>query len=244
MRKVFILITTLVTIISCQKGFVLNSKSIELINSVVNTDEVLEYKLLIDAYYKGDKIKPENVNWSVKDNNQQSQNIQFSDTELMKWKPTKPGSYTISANFTFATKGNSNATTVELLTVVYPSFNYLKSKVIGSYENEDELNPGFKLNFTINTDFTFSASPNINNFSQYVFYKARNTFSNCSINLQSVDNKGKLQGFITLTDSATNTLRTDIIRDLTFSNGYYNMSFKQIYSPDTTQFRFFELNRK
>ena len=245
MNRKIISIFVLISIVfyGCKKGYVLESASIKQTSAVANTDEIISYELLTDAYYKGKKIEPSAVTWTVIDaNTRVKYQTIVSDTRKMTWKPSLPGNYKIKAEFEFDTKTNDRSYN-EFITDVAASFTFLKNKVNGNYGNDDNLNPSYNFDFTINPDFTINGSIN-SDLHKQIFYLAQNNFTGCKINFVDADVNGKLRGTITVRDSATGVLRTDLLREFDFSNNYLAISFKQLYANDTNQYKYFELNKK
>jgi hypothetical protein len=241
MRVSFFLIILLLAV-SCKKGFVFNTATLIDNNTSKSTDDLLSFDLTTDAYYKGEKINPSKVTWSIKNASRIAVNTTEESLSNVKWKAPAPGTYTIDVEITFDADApivKQTSTTV----TVYASLTYNKSIMVSSYTNKDEMNPSFDFSLGIASDYLLSGSLPVGTNLRGIFYKANNNFSGCSIQIDKINSDGIMSGTITVRDSITNMLRTDYIRDMSFYYYYYKIKFKQVYSMDTTQFRYFDIER-
>lgn len=241
MRRLLFLFLLVISI-SCKKGFVFNTASITDTNTSKSTDEVLRFDLVTDAYYKGEKINPSIVKWTIKNASRAEVKAIDQNINYCTWKAPAPGVYTIDAEITFDTGEQTTKQTSSTVTV-YASINYNKSLLIASYSNFDLADPAFDFAWSISSDYSMSGTLPVGASLRGIFYKANNNFSGCSINIDKINSDGIMSGTITVRDSITNMLRTDYIRDMQFYYYYYKIKFKQIYSMDTTQYRYFDIDR-
>jgi hypothetical protein len=227
--------------VSCKKGFVYQTAQIVDANTSKSTDDILRFDLTSDAHYKGDKLEPSKVKWIIKNSSRAEIATIESTTKYATFKAPAPDTYSIDVEMTFSAdqdyvkKINSTVT-------VFASFNYNKKMLVATYSNSDLANPGFDFALTVNSDYSLNGTIALGNL-RGIFYNANNNFSGCSMNIYKISSDGLMSGTITLRDSATNMLRTDYIREMKFYYYYYKLSFKQLYSADTTKVRYFDINR-
>ena len=241
MRILFFLFVLCICI-SCKKGFVYNTSSITDANTSKSTDDILRFDLVTDAYYKGEKISPSSVKWTIKNASRVEVKTIDQNVGYCTWKAPAPGAYSIDAEITFdageqITKQTSSSVTA------YASINYNKTLLKSSYSNPDLADPAFDFALSISSDYSLSGAIPVGASLRGIFYKANNNFSGCSINIDKINSDGIMSGTITVRDSITNMLRTDFIRDMQFYYYYYKIKFKQLYSMDTTQYRYFDIER-
>jgi hypothetical protein len=240
MRSIYFAMLLLIAV-SCKKGFVYNTANIVDVNTSKTTDDVLRFELTTDAYYKGDKLEPSKVKWIIKDDSRKEIATIDATTSYVTWKAPGPGAYSIDVEMTFSAQ-EEMVRKINSSINVFASFAYEKAKIIGTFTNSDLANPSYNFTFTINSDYTLQGTIGLGTI-RGIFYKANNNFSGCSINIDQFSSDGIMSGTITVRDSATNMLRTDLIREMKNHYYYYKLAFKQLYSADTTKYRYFDITR-
>jgi len=243
-KIVFLFIISIATLLACgcKKGFVIKSSSIDVVGNSKLTFDTIVIKLNTDAYYKGKKIEPSTTNWKVKDYNSVSITPISANSNTLKWIPKNTGKFTISAEFTFDTKDN-NTFTKSTEVSIFPNLTFIKSKVLGEYQNYDSADPATKFSIAFNNNFEFVIENDISNFGIPVFLH-QNTFNlSGSINLTNLNSDGYVNGTITLTDENGNT-RTDLIEDLIFQSNYSVLTFNQVYANDHALTKYLSINKK